>query len=703
MKTKAVSNQDILNVSRRGFLKSGAVAAGGLALGFHWGAEDATAQGAGAELNAFISIAPDGAVTLQIHKSEMGQGVVTSIPQILSDELEADWSRIRTEFAPVAPVYGTPMMGTYGSLSIRTGWNPLRKTAAAAREMLVQAAANQWGIAPSACVAKNGFVTNPATKQQLGYGQLAVAASELDVPANPTLKTPAEFRYIGTSPQRLDTPSKTNGTAPFGIDMRHEGMLYAAIQRCPVPGGKAASFDDTAARKIQGVEDVFEIDDGVAVVATNTWAAFQGRNAVNVKWNLGPHAGNSTEGLRTMFAEMCTQPGNVRRNEGDAPAVIAAADKKKEAVYEAPYLSHAPMEPLNALVLVTDSSCDIWVGTQIQTVAQQAAAAITGLSNDQIKIHTQYLGGGFGRRGGEDYVHEAVQVANHLKGTPVKLTWSREDDLQHDTYRPMSYTTFAAALDANGYPEALHAHVACPPFGGPTTSVEGIADMKYAIPNVRVEHHAPDVGIPVSYWRSVGYSQNTPFMECFLDELAAEAGIDPVEYRRHLLADQPRLLNVLNLAAERAGWGTPLPAGHFRGVAVGNNIGSFNAQVAEVSIDNGKLNIHKVWCAIDCGHVVNPKIIKQQIEGGIVYGLSAALKQEITFENGRVVQTNFHNYDPLRIDETPDVDVVIVESTERPGGIGEASTPTAPPAVFNAIFAATGKQVRVMPLKNQLA
>lgn len=705
MKTLTKQNE-IVNLSRRDFLKTGSAAtAGGLLLGFHFGAEEAAAQGARAELNAFVSVAPDGMVTLQVHKSEMGQGVVTSIPQILADELEADWNKINIEFPNVAPVYGQPMMGTYGSLSIRTQFNALRNAGATARAMLTQAAAQRWGVGAAQVRSANGVLTNTATGATLNYGDVAEAAAALSVPDQVALKDPADYRYIGTSPQRLDSAMKANGTAPFGIDHVMDGMVYASVSQCPVPEGHVASFDDSAAREVPGVVDVLEVEHGVAVIATNTWAAFQGRQALKITWDEGPRAGNSTPGLRAMFAEMCEQPGQVRRNDGDALATIAStpADRVVEAVYEAPYLSHAPMEPMTATALVTDSQCDVWTGTQIQTVAQEAAMAVTGLAQNQVNIHTLYLGGGFGRRGGEDFVHQAVEIANMMKGTPVKLTWNRADDLHHDTYRPASYTKFTAALGEDGYPTALHARIACPPFGGGNTPVEGIDDMRYAIANVQVEHHAPDVGIPVGYWRSVGYSQNTHFMESFIDELAAATGKDPVEFRRRLLANNERMQNVLNVAAERAGWGTPLPAGRFRGVSVVNNIGSYNAQVAEVSVDGNRVNIHKVVCAVDCGVVVNPEILRQQIEGGIVYGLSAGLKQEITFANGRPVQNNFDTYDPLRIDEMPEVEVVIVESTENPGGIGEASTPTASPAVFNAIYAATGKRIRVLPLKNQLA
>jgi isoquinoline 1-oxidoreductase beta subunit len=448
-----------------------------------------------------------------------------------------------------------------------------------------------------------------------------------------------------------------------------------------------------------GVKEVFSIGHGVAVVAENTWVAFQAKKALVIKWDEGPRASNSTAGLRQMFADMANKPGISVTNRGNIDQALSGAARKLEAVYEAPYLSHAPMEPLNATVLVTDARCDVWVGTQIQSVTQQAAMAVTGFAADKIHVHTQYLGGGFGRRGGEDYVHEAVEIAKHMKGTPVKVTWSREDDLQHDTYRPMSYTKFTAGLDAEGWPVAFHARVVCPPFGGVSTQVEGINDQRYNIPNVRVEAHSPDVGIPVSYWRSVGYSQNTFFMEGFVDEMAAATNKDPLEFRRKLLANQPRLLAVLNLAAEKADWGTPLPAGRFRGIAVVNNIGSYNAQVAEVSVTNNKIRVHRVVCAVDCGIVVNPAIVAQQIESGVVYGLGPALKQAITLEKGRVVQTNFSNYDPLRIDEMPVVEVHIVPSTANPGGIGEASTPTAPPAVLNAVYAATKKRIRVLPAR----
>lgn len=693
-----------LDTTRRGFLQTSVGAAAGLVLGFHLGGGEAEAQTANAELNAFISISPDNMVTLQIHKSEMGQGVVTSLSQILADEIDADWNRIRTEFPGVKPVYGTPMMGTYGSLTIRTSWTPLRKTAAQAREMLVQAAATRWGVPVSQLRTENSNVVNTANNQRLTFGAIAADAAKLTPPANPTVKTAAQFKLIGTSPKRLDTQMKTTGTAPFGMDYRAPGMLYAAIERCPVFEGKVKTFDATKAKAIAGVKEVFSIGHGVAVVAENTWAALQAKKALAITWDEGPRAGNSTPGLRAAWAALANTLGQSVQNTGNVDTALAGAAKKIEAVYEAPYLSHAPMEPLNATVLVTDTKCDIWVGTQIQTVAMQAAAMATGFKEDQISIHTLYLGGGFGRRGGEDYVHEAVEVAKHMKGTPVKTVWSREDDLQHDTYRPASYTKFTAALDADGYPAAIHAKVVSPPFGQPGVQTEGIRDMKYAIPNFRCEQHSPDVGIPVSYWRSVGYSQNTFFMESFLDELAAVTNKDPLEYRRKLLANQPRMLGVLNLAAEKAGWGTPLPAGRFRGIAVVSNIGSFNAQVAEVSVTGGKVKVHKVVCAVDCGIVVNPAIVAQQIESGIVYGLGPALKHGITLDKGRVVNTNFNSYDPTRIDETPVIEVHIVPSTAAPGGTGEASTPTTPPAVLNAVYAATKKRIRVLPaLQKDLA
>jgi len=672
-------------------------------LGFHLGSGEAEAQG-GAELNAFISVTPDNMVTLQIHKSEMGQGVVTSISQILADEADVDWTKFRTEFPGVKPVYGTPMMGTYGSLTIRGSYAQLRKTAAQAREMLVQAAAARWNVPAAGLRTENSTVVNPANNQRLTYGALAVDAAKVAVPQNPTLKTAAQLKIMGTSPKRLDTPIKVNGTAPFGMDYKAPGMLYATIERCPVFEGKVKTFDATKAKAVAGVKDVFSIGHGVAVVAENTWAAMQGRKQLTITWDEGKRAGNSTAGLRAAWAKQAETPGQQVQNAGNVDTALAGAAKKIEAVYEAPYLSHAPMEPLNATVLVTDTKCDVWVGTQIQTVAMQAAAMATGLKESQIDIHTLYLGGGFGRRGGEDYVEEAVEVAKHMKGTPVKTVWTREDDLQHDTYRPASYTKFIAALDAEGYPAAIHAKVVSPPFGQPGVQTEGIRDMKYAVPNFRVEQHSPDVGIPVSYWRSVGYSQNTFFMESFLDELATAAGKDPLEYRRKLLEKQPRMLAVLNLAAEKAGWGKPLPAGRFRGIAVVSNIGSFNAQVAEVSVTGGKVKVHKVTCAVDCGVVVNPAIVAQQIESGIVYGLGPALKHGITLDKGRVTNTNFNSYDPTRIDETPEIEVHIIPSTANPGGTGEASTPTTPPAVLNAVYAATKKRIRVLPaLQKDLA
>ncbi|HEY2017962.1 MAG TPA: xanthine dehydrogenase family protein molybdopterin-binding subunit, partial [Bryobacteraceae bacterium] len=563
---------------------------------------------------------------------------------------------------------------------------------------LVQAAAQKWGVQPSACRARNNAVMNTATNARLSFGSLAEAASKLPVPANVTLKDPKDFHLIGKPTKRLDTPSKVNGSAAFGIDVRLPGMLYAVIARCPVFGGKATAFDATKAKAVPGVKNVVMVPSGVAVIADNTWSAIEGRRALSVTWNQGPVAAVSTRSITQSFVERTQTPGAVQRKQGDGEAALAGAAKKVEAIYQTPYLAHAPMEPLNCVADVRADSCQVWASTQGQTSARNEAVRITGFKPEAVQVHTRFMGGGFGRRARADYIGEAVEVSKAI-GAPVKLTWTREDDMQQDWYRPASYARFAAGLDADGWPLAWTARIACTPFGGGSrTSVEGVADIAYAIPHIQVEHHAIDPGIPVSYWRSVGYSQNTFFAESFLDELAAAGGKDPVELRRRLLANNPRLLAALELAAAKAGWGKPLPVGHGRGVALSNNIGSNTVQIAEVSVERGKVRVHRVVCAVDCGHVVNPAGVEQQIKSGIAFGLSA-LKNGITIDQGHVEQGNFHQYDVLRIDEMPAVEVYLVPSQAAPGGIGEASTPGIAPSVANALYAATGKRIRSLPIR----
>jgi isoquinoline 1-oxidoreductase beta subunit len=689
-----------MTFDRREFLKT---AAGGLLLGFHLSrGSRLSAAVTDNKLNAWVHVGTDDYVTLFIHKAEMGQGTVTSLSMLLAEELECDWKKIRTEFPGIDRAFGGNQ-GVVGSQSIRSSWQPLRQAGASAREMLIQAAAQKWGVDKSQCRAENNAVVNAATNTRLSYGELAEAAAKIAPPTGVALKDPSQFRIIGKPCKRLDTPEKTTGRAVFGIDVRVPNMLYAATARCPVFGGKVASFDATKAKAMPGVKHVVEIASGVAVVADNTWNAIQARNALVIQWDEGAHAGMSSAGIRKEWVELANQPGAVARQVGDAAGALASSAKKIEAVYEAPYLAHAPMEPLNCTADVRADSCEVWASTQGQSAALQEAVRVTGLRPDQVKINTRYMGGGFGRRARADYIGEAV-AASKAVGAPVQLTWAREDDMQQDWYRPASYTRFAGGLDADGWPVAMTGRVICPPFGGmrngvSSTAVEGIVDTPYAIPNLMVDYHAADPGIPVSYWRSVGYSQNTFFAESFIDELAAAGGKDAFEFRRKLLEKSPRPLAVLELAAEKAGWGKPLAAGHGRGIALVNNIGSFTAEVAEVSVTQGKLKVHRVVCAVDCGHVVNPSGVEQQIQGGIVYGLSAAMKGEITIDRGRVQQANFHQYDVLRIDEMPVVEVYLMPSQAAPGGIGEASVPPIAAAVGNAIFAATGKRVRKLPMR----
>ena len=689
-------------MNRRSFLRTTAAAAGGLFVGFQIPRVEAAAT-TPIKLNAFVHVGSDDNVTLFIHKAEMGQGTVTSLSMLLAEELECDWKKIRTEFPGVDREFG-PNQGVVGSQSIRSSWESLRRAGATAREMLIGAAAQQWGVDRAQCRAENNSVVNTSTNARLSFGSLAEAAAKQTAPANIALKDPANFRLIGKSTKRLDTPSKVNGQASFGIDVRLPNMQYAVIARCPVFGGKVASFDATKAKAVPGVKSVVQVPSGIAVVADNTWSAVEGRRALTVQWNEGPIGSVNTPAITKSFADSMQQPGAVGRKEGDAATALSGAAKKVEAVYEVPYLAHAPMEPLNCVADVQADRCEVWASTQGQSSARAEAARITGLKLESVQVYTKYMGGGFGRRARADYIGEAVEVSK-ATGVPVKLTWTREDDMQQDWYRPASYSHFTAGLDAEGWPVAWATRIACAPFGGirdglSRTGVEGVSDIPYAIPNILVDYHAVDPGIPVSYWRSVGYSQNTFFAESFLDELAAAGGKDPVELRRRLLANSPRLLAALNLAADKAGWGKPLPAGRGRGVALSNNIGSNTVQIAEVSVDRGKVKVHRVVCAVDCGHVVNPWGVEQQIQSGIVFGLSAALKGGITINRGRVEQGNFDRYDVLRIDEMPKVEVHIVPSQAAPGGIGEASTPGIAPAVCNAIFAVTGKRIRKLPLKS---
>jgi isoquinoline 1-oxidoreductase beta subunit len=653
--------------------------------------------------NAYIKIGADDSVTFLIPKSEMGQGPTTACSQMLAEELECDWAKVRMVLAPVDPsLYG--YQTTTGSMAIRTAWEPLRRAGAEAREMLIQAAAARWNVSPSQCRAENGFIVNTVSNARINYGSIAEAASRLPVPTHVVLKQPKDFKIIGKPVKRLDSRDKINGRAIYGLDVVTEGLVYAVVERCPVFGGKVSSFDDKKARAVPGVKDVIPLPSGVAVIADSTWAAMQGRRELTVRHDEGAGAAVSSASIRQMFMERAAQPGAVARKEGDVQAASAKAAKTINAVYEVPFLAHAPMEPMNCTIHVRGQHAEAWVPTQSPTSARALIAETLGLPPERVDLHITQIGGGFGRRGEEqgNYISEAAELAKRI-GMPVKVTWTREDDLSHDYYRPAAYAEMSGAIDAAGWPVAFSAKVACPSLGHTRDGVDGVAvsglsDLPYEFPNFLVTYHRADAGVPVRYWRAPGPSQNTFFAESFFDELCEAGGKDPVEARRRLLSKTPRLLNVLNLAAERAGWGKALPPGHSHGVALQSHVG-LNAQVAEVSVTNGRVRVHRVVCAMDCGVVVNPAILTQQIEGGIVFGLSATLKHAITLERGRVQQTNFNSYDLIRVDEVPIVEVHLVSSTEPPQGAGEATTPNIVPAVANAIFAATRKRIRRVPIR----
>ena len=738
----------VRTLSRRTFLKASA-AGGGLLVSFRLPAPLGRALAAGAQPardfapNGFIRVDRDGRVTLIMHKVEMGQGTYTAMPMLLAEELEVDLSQVRLEHAPPDDaLYAEPLFGvqeTGGSTSVRGNWEPLRRAGATARGMLVSAAAKTWGVPPSECRAASGAVIHGATGRTLTYGALVDRAALLPVPRDVPLKDPKDFKLIGTPVRRLDTPDKVDGTAQFGIDVRLPGMKVAAVAACPVFGGKLASIDDAKARAIQGVRQVVRLEDAVAVVADDTWAAKQGLGALDIRWDDGPNATLTTADIVRQLAAASQTTGVAARHEGDAAAAMAGAAQTVEAIYELPFLAHATMEPVNCTVHVRPDGCDIWVGTQVPTFTQTAAAKVTGLPKAKVRVHNHLLGGGFGRRLEVDFITRAVQIAQQVPG-PVQVFWSREEDIQHDMYRPYYYDRIAAGLDARGMPIAwthrvtgssIMARVVSQLFpktlrvmraagvhqlvsmvrGLDVDAVEGAAEPPYTLPNIRVEYVRQEPpGVPTAFWRGVGPTHSIFVVESFIDELAAAAKRDPFEYRRALLDRSPRAKAVLELAAERAGWGRPVPAGTGgvgavggRGIALLHAFGSYIAQVADVVVSReGDVRVRRVVCAVDCGAVVNPDIVKAQMESGIVFGITAALWGEITIQNGRVEQHNFHDYRMLRMSEAPVVEVHLVKSTDAPGGVGEPGTSAVMPAVTNAIFAATGRRIRKLPVKDQL-
>jgi isoquinoline 1-oxidoreductase subunit beta len=709
-------------LSRREFVAVGVAAGAGLVVGFylpHGGR-------AGKEVfspNAYLRITPDNKVTIVVARSEMGQGVRTALPMILAEELEADWKQIEIEQAGASTLYGDQATG--GSASVKTTWDPMRKAGAAAREMLISAAALTWGVPRSTCTAQNGAVLHGASKRQLSYGELVEKAATLPIPTDVPLKQNKDYKIVGQRLARVDSPSKVKGEAVFGIDFRMPGMKYAVLSRCPTIGGKALSFDDKESKKIAGVSYVGKISDAaVAVVAESVWGAMEGRRALNVTWDPGPNKDLNTAAvtdslkraaLTDSLKQAAAKKGASLYSVGDVSKVTG---RRISAEYQLPFMAHAPMEPGNCTANFQGTTCELWAPTQVPQDCRDQVAKALGLDPDQVKVNVTLMGGGFGRRLEYDYAVEAALVSKAANG-PVKVIWTREDDMRFSTYRPASLHQLSAVLDGAGWPVAFTHRIVAPSISGQKgqPGPNGIdpdlpdeAAFVYGLPNVSLEYVLAETAVPLGWMRSV-YALQTGFAsESFIDELAAAAGKDPLEYRLHMLGkDQDihyfdttwrtaRMRGVLQLAADKAGWKSALPTGRFRGIACFGCFSSYAAEVVEISMENDVPRVHRVVAVVDCGQVVNPSILEQQIQGGIVYALSNALRAKITIEKGRVVQGNFDDYAPLRMDETPAVEVYAVLSTEAPTGIGEPSVPPLAPALCSAIYAATKKRIRALPI-----
>lgn len=708
--------------SRRDFMKAVGFAGAGLTLGLRLPSLIDTAEAADGPFapNAFVRIAPDNRITVVIKHLEMGQGTYTGLSTIVAEELDADWSQVQPEGAPAdATRYSNSMFGaqgTGGSSSIANSWEQLRQAGAAAKAMLIAAAAAEWDVPAAEVTTSGGVLRHERSGRSATYGEMSNPAARQPVPdpATVKLKEPKDFVLIGKERLKRKDTGKADGTAIFTQDIQMDGMLTAVVAHAPRFGGKVKSVKDGRARDVAGVVDVVQIPTGVAVLAHDFWSAKKARDLLEIEWDETNAFKRSSTELFDEYRELAGRPGASARNDGDVEAALRKAGQIVEATYEFPYLAHATMEPMNCVVRVNDGSCDIWNGAQLQTGDQASVAGVLGIPMEQVNIEMLYAGGSFGRRANphSDYVVEAAQVAKTRKGVPVKLVWTREDDTQAGYFRPMYVHRIRGAIDAEGNPVAWEQRIvgqsifadtafeAVIQNGIDNSSVEGASTLPYSIPNLRVDLHTTKVGVPVQWWRSVGHTHTAYSTETFMDELAKAAGRDPVEFRRALLKGHPRHLGVLNLAAEKSGWGTPLSEGRYRGIAVHESFSSFVAEVAEISMqDDGNFRVERVVCAIDCGIAINPDVIRAQMESCIGYGLSPLLMSEITLDEGRVVQTNFHNYQVLRIDRMPKVEVHIVPSSAPPTGVGEPGTPPIAPAVANALFAATGKRHHSLPLK----